>query len=91
LRVPAIPIPRAHTSSVPAILARTDFLCQILAGARRKYRPVCPTIRKGKSAMLLAQSMVQAWSEGFGSGFVKGAIIGVVVFGVLKLLRGRSG
>ena len=41
--------------------------------------------------MLLAQSMVQAWSDGFGSGFVKGAIIGVVVFGILKLLRGRSG
>src|SRR5436309_8671300 len=41
------------------ILARTDFLCQILAGTGRKHRPICPTIRKGKSAMLLAQSMVQ--------------------------------
>jgi hypothetical protein len=41
--------------------------------------------------MLLAQSMVEAWSEGFAGGFLKGAIIGVVVFGILKLLRGRSG
>lgn len=40
--------------------------------------------------MLLAQSMVQAWSDAFGSGFVKGAIIGVVIWGVLKLLRGRD-
>jgi hypothetical protein len=39
--------------------------------------------------MLLAQS-IEAWSEGFAGGFMKGAIIGVVVFGILKLLRGRS-
>ena len=40
--------------------------------------------------MLFAQSMVQAWSDAFGSGFVKGAIIFVVIWGVLKLLRGRD-
>jgi hypothetical protein len=41
--------------------------------------------------MLLGQSMVQAWSEGFAGGFVKGAVIGFVVFCILKLLRGRAG
>jgi hypothetical protein len=40
--------------------------------------------------MLLAQSMIDAWSEGFAGGFMKGAVIGVVIWGILKLLRGRD-
>ncbi len=41
-------------------------------------------------AVVFAQTMIEAWSDGFAGGFVKGAIIGVVIWGVLKLLRGRS-
>jgi hypothetical protein len=48
LRVPAIPVPRAHTSSVDPFfdtLARTDFLSQILPGAARECRVGCPPAR----------------------------------------------
>jgi hypothetical protein len=42
------------------------------------------------AATLLASATFDRWAEGFGSGFAKGAVIGLVIWGVLKLLRGKS-
>ena len=41
-------------------------------------------------AALLANSTFDRWADGFSGGFVKGAIIGVVIWGVIKVFRGKS-
>jgi hypothetical protein len=39
-------------------------------------------------AALLANATFDRWSEAFSGGFAKGAIIGVIIWGVFKLLGG---